>query len=114
MHRSLRDGSQAPCGCCCLIQSNASPASHASSTVPLSSIRSGSQVSSCDEETILIEGIEQGLKVGYLPDSCLAHKPCRTIARCGLWLCHWRGPAWGIRCTHPARGRVKPDRGWSA
>lgn len=81
MPRSLRDGDRAPCGSCCLIRSNTSPASYASSTVPLSLNRSGSQVSSCDQEPILIEGIEQRLKVRSLPDSCLAHSPYRTIAK---------------------------------
>ena len=80
MPRSLRDGGQASCGNCCLIGSNASPASQASSTVPLSSIRSGRQVSFCDQEPILIEGIEQDLKARHLPDSCLAHSSYRNIA----------------------------------
>ena len=73
MPRSLGAGSQSPCGSYCLIRSNASPANQASSNISLSSIKSSSQVSSCDQEPNLIEGIEQGLKAEYLPESCLAH-----------------------------------------
>jgi hypothetical protein len=76
-------------------------------TVPLLSIRSGSQMSSCGQEPTLIEGSEQGLKVRYFPDSCLAHSPYRTIAGRGRPLCRWRVPACGVRCTHSARARDK-------
>ena len=91
MPGSLRADSQAPCGNCYLIRSNASP---------------GGQVSSCDQETILIEGSKQGLKVRYLPDSCLAHSPYRTMDGRGLWLCRWSQISVEAKCKKPMKRRA--------